>query len=660
MANTLRQLSLLVLLSAAAAWEEGAQVFSAECTAAAHGSGSPSCSVLPGELPLAQAAGTWQDSIEQNGWGRLLVRTSSSEPGLPAFAAGYLEGYLTAERLAQHYDNTVTNNGYSPPPAGALEFMENTDKWSQMMVRTASPEDPYWKVVAFMSDQLDGLVDGVNAGLAQQQRPGSQELQQQQLKRHFSRMDLYLMNGLSDIDDIIKAVNASHRKDFDAMEAKTLSMYMKLHGHCSSIVKLLADGSELFAGHNSWDNFNFMLRSWKRYEFGSATPISMSSYPGMLASTDDFYQVGHLAIMETTLPNYNNDLYSLIVPEALPFWTRSMVANRLATSGPQWMEVFKRHNSGTYNNMWMVVDYSKFTPHEPLEDGTLTVGEQLPRYFHYEDQTTALSLGYWPSYNAAWYRDTARLIKQDETRKKKGNAFSYQLVERAQIFRRDETSIKSDETMQRMMRYNQFQTDPIAKGDPCNQVACRSDLHPDPTKRKAFGAIDAKYTSWAHNRKGEAMIVNGPSHDDQPAFDWQAAGPLASKPHVGQPSRFNFPWILMASDSSGTPWPTSPSFRASAFGTTGAVAGAAAAAMVGMMLLGVAARRRRPIQQQMSEEDDIGYKKFTGSRATTRCPSAMSPSSSSTFAPSPAESKWSMSWTPSPVKSMAREPSLSP
>lgn len=62
---------------------------------------------------------------------------------------------------------------------------------------------------------------------------------------------------------------------------------------------------------------------------------------------------------------------------------RSMAANRLATSGRIWSKIFALYNSGTYNNQWMVVDYTKFkkgTLPQNLPDNVLWVLEQIPNY----------------------------------------------------------------------------------------------------------------------------------------------------------------------------------------------------------------------------------------------------------------------------------------
>eukprot|EP00928_Gymnodinium_smaydae_P010140 TRINITY_DN13808_c0_g1_i1.p1 TRINITY_DN13808_c0_g1~~TRINITY_DN13808_c0_g1_i1.p1 ORF type:complete len:636 (-),score=108.19 TRINITY_DN13808_c0_g1_i1:401-2215(-) len=568
----------------ALSWEPHVQVHSAVCTARSPGA-VPTCTVSAAADARAdaQAAGTWQDDVERIGWGRLLIRTPSSEPGMPAFAAGYLEGYLTAERVAQHFHNTYEGGKLANSPAGMRDFLAATDAWWNMSAQGADPKDEYWKTMRFIRDQLDGLVAGVNAGLGAGQR-------------NFSRLDLLMLNSFWDLGDIVKAVSISHRVDFEMMAPAALALYTRQHSHCSSVIKLLPDGSELFAGHNTWFEYYHLLRVFKRYEFGSKTPIAMSSYPGMLSSSDDFYQVGHLVVMETTLPNYNNDLFRFVKPESLLFWIRAMAANQLATSGPEWMEVFKRHNSGTYNNMWMVVDYDKFTPREPLREGLLTVGEQIPGHFMYEDQTQTLSYGYWPSYNAALYPETARRIKQDVMERTKGNKFSYQMVERAQIFRRDQATIASDEDMQRVMRYNKFQVDPIAQQDSCSQLACRADLELEPTRRMAFGAIDAKYTSSAHNRKGQAVIVAGPTHDDQTVFDWSLAPELAATtPHAGQPPRFNFGWMVVASDLSARPWLTSAGVRSTWNLSTAWIAAIAGLAVVGLIVATVALARRRSV-----------------------------------------------------------------
>ena len=51
----------------------------------------------------------------------------------------------------------------------------------------------------------------------------------------------------------------------------------------------------------------------------------------------------------------------------------------MARTGQEWAQVFKKYNSGTYNNQWTIVNYNLFVPGLPLpKKGLLYVLEQLP------------------------------------------------------------------------------------------------------------------------------------------------------------------------------------------------------------------------------------------------------------------------------------------
>lgn len=62
--------------------------------------------------------------------------------------------------------------------------------------------------------------------------------------------------------------------------------------------------------------------------------------------------------------------------------------------------ILHNHFVASYNNEWMIVDYNKFTPGMPLNNGLLTVLDQIPGTVTWSDQTNLLrSQKYFASYN---------------------------------------------------------------------------------------------------------------------------------------------------------------------------------------------------------------------------------------------------------------------
>ena len=130
-------------------------------------------------------------------------------------------------------------------------------------------------------------------------------------------------------------------------------------------LNFLPDHQDLFTAHDSWTGYEEMLRILKRYNFGihevpggaeiPGSKMSFSSYPGLLYSGDDFniLSPSGLVTLETTINCFSNNLWNYVHPDGqILEGIRATVANRLAGSGREWTQLFKKHNSGTYNNQW--------------------------------------------------------------------------------------------------------------------------------------------------------------------------------------------------------------------------------------------------------------------------------------------------------------------
>ncbi|ELR21430.1 Phospholipase Blike protein, putative [Acanthamoeba castellanii str. Neff] len=470
--------------------------------------------LLPGRVDLRHGAavGEYHDHIEKDGWGKLSIEGNPlHEDETQMFAAGYLEGAMTQKRIYQQYTNihSVFWHNATTIPASLQAWLKAQDKWVRDNAAEKRAADPYWGQVANVLAQFDGLVKGYNDfAPALPGRPPRNMMSEDQLRN-------WVYNT-----------------------------------HCSALIKVTGDLSDIFAGHTAWFSYESMLRIAKSYTLPLSNPstqsksVIFSSYPGFLVSLDDFYITDkELVVIETSLSVFNESLYTIVRDntQVLLSWQRTMLANRMASSGPQWASTYSRYQSGTYNNQWMVLDTKRFEQGVQLNPYTLTILEQIPGYIQWDDQTSILAEGYWPSYNVPFYPRVYEAAGYVEMAQKQPVMASYQHCCRANIFRRDQGNVTDFEAFKSILRYNDWQNDPYSQGHPGYSIAARFDL--EKSNPSPEGGYDTKATSYARVKQMKFEAINGPTYQEQPVFAWTSQWDAYS--HVGQPLRFHFPFVTM-------------------------------------------------------------------------------------------------------------------
>uniref|UniRef100_A0AAY4A239 Phospholipase B-like n=1 Tax=Denticeps clupeoides TaxID=299321 RepID=A0AAY4A239_9TELE len=495
-------------------------------------------SIRDGFRPDFVAWANFTDDIEASGWSYLEVTTSGRyEDRTQAYAAGAVEAVLTSDLLYKHWVNTVI--GYCGPFDYDAVYCQRLKtyimanlQWVTEQIERES-DSPYWHQVYLTLLQLRGLEDSYNGQLSIPTGVPT-----------FNPFGFLLFQMGGDLEDLEAALNKTS-------QSRTLGS-----GSCSALVKLLPGNKELFVSHDTWNNYQSMLRIMKKYSF------AFSSYPGAIFSGDDFYILSSgLVTMETTIGNNNPDLWKFVVPQGTVMeWLRNIVANRLAQSGKEWADLFSKFNSGTYNNQWMVVDFKHFSPgRSDVTEQLFTVLEQIPGLVVTEDKTKELyEKGYWASYNIPYYEDIFNASGCPALVDRFGSWFTFDLNPRAQIFRRNQSLVTDLESMVQLMRYNNFEKDPLSQCEGCNpchngenSISARSDLNPangtypfGALKQRPHGGTDMKVTSYAMYKEYQLLAASGPTWKQVPVFQWSTS-PFDDLLHMGHPDRWAFPTVLV-------------------------------------------------------------------------------------------------------------------
>ncbi|KAL1768732.1 phospholipase B-like 2 [Sigmodon hispidus] len=514
--------------------------------------------LVDGHHPYAVAWANLTNAIHETGWAYLDLGTNGIyNDSLQAYAAGVVEASVSEELIYMHWMNTVVN--YCGPfeyEVGYCEklksFLEANLDWMQREIEL-NPYSPYWHQVRLTLLQLKGLEDSYEGRLT---FPTG--------RFTIKPLGFLLLQIAGDLEDLEPALNKTNREPSLGSAS------------CSAFIKLLPGWHDLLVAHNTWNSYQNMLRIIKKYRMQfregpkevypliPGNNLIFSSYPGAIFSGDDFYILeSGLVTLETTIGNKNPALWKYVQPQGCVLeWIRNIVANRLASDGATWAEIFRRFNSGTYNNQWMIVDYKAFVPGASSpRSRVLTILEQIPGLVMATDMTEELyRMTYWASYNIPFFEAVFNTSGLPALVAQYGDWFSYTKNPRAQIFQRDHSLVDDISSMVRLMRYNDFLHDPLSQCEACvpkpnaeNAISARSDLNPangsypfQALRQRAHGGIDVKVTSFSLAKYMSMLAVSGPTWDELPPFQWSRS-PFHNMLHMGQPDLWTFspikvPW----------------------------------------------------------------------------------------------------------------------
>jgi len=368
------------------------------------------------------------------------------------------------------------------------------------------------------------------------------------------------MSKLNISHDVQAGHNASHNQTaYELMMEGDRLWESKLQksGRCSALIRVTGENKDLLVGHTTWDDYSKMTRIWKYYKWKihgvwtSVSHLGMSSYPGCVSSTDNFFMLDNgLVIMDTSLEILNTRLYDRVAEfpanPHIPTWAHVMMVNRMAQNSVQWQMLFGERNNGQENAQWMIVDYNKFVPGKPLLDGAFFLIEMVPGTIARSELAGHIrSTGYFASYNRPFFPETRAITGHAAAEAHYGALYSYGGNPRATIFAGHAPNVNNLFDMRLIMRRNVYPNEGVLPNEPGHAISARNDL--DPNNLIPNGGIDAKITSRCLFAALQCQAVSGPTHDSQPAFTWcnGDSDTHPGWPHMGLPCNWGFDWVQM-------------------------------------------------------------------------------------------------------------------
>ena len=142
-----------------------------------------------------------------------------------------------------------------------------------------------------------------------------------------------------------------------------------------------------------------------------------------------------------------------------------------------------------------------------------------------------------------------------------GDIFLYDKNPRAKIFKRDAKKVADKDSLNKLMRYNDYKEDPLSKCEcsppysAINAISSRSDLNPlngtyplPLFGPQPSGGIDYKGTNSDLMKNLEMRIAGGPTWEDQVPFRWSTSS-WSHVPHLGMADLQQFEEMFVRFDN---------------------------------------------------------------------------------------------------------------
>lgn len=177
--------------------------------------------------------GVSQDDEHPSHFGVLNIKTTDVDATdkEKMYAAGVLEGALTADRTTESIQNLYCQvNCDGTAPFELTSYLDQQNAWTQQEIQQ-NMQDPFWQYIDLSLAQWEGL----QVGYVQTATDPVDDV----------KYGFRLTNFVGDLFDILPAVDLSKRPDFSTMSKDEIQLYQAMNGHCSAIVRVADDLSDM-------------------------------------------------------------------------------------------------------------------------------------------------------------------------------------------------------------------------------------------------------------------------------------------------------------------------------------------------------------------------------------------------------------------------------